>query len=155
MQDQTVAEVGFIGALPVKSQSAMLMPMTADGKINAWGLYCPGVGGAARAESPDSANSQFFLMRQTYPSLEKRYTAFGRVISGLETVRAIKVGEPVVDPDKMVKVQMLADMPAATRPKMRVIDPKSAWFKAEAASVVARMGADFTPCEIPIPAEVK
>ena len=155
VQDQTVAEVGFIGALPVKSQSAMLMPMTADGKINAWALYCPGVGGAARAESPDSANSQFFLMRQTYPSLEKRYTAYGRVISGLEVVRAIKAGEPVVDPDKMVKVQMLADMPAATRPKIRVIDPKSAWFKAEAASVIARMGADFTPCDIPIPVEVK
>ena len=155
VQDQTVAEVGFLGAMPVKSQSAMLMPMTADGKINAWGLFCPGVGGAARAEAPDTANSQFFLMRQNYPSLEKRYTAFGRVISGLEVVRAIKAGEPVVDPDKMTKVQMLADMPAATRPKVRVIDPKSAWFKAETASVLARMGADFSPCEIRIPVEVK
>jgi len=155
VQDQTVAEVGFIGALPVKSQSAMLMPMTADGKISAWGLYCPGVAGAARAEQPDTANSQFFLMRQTYPSLEKRYTAFGRVISGLEAVRAIKAGEPVVDPDKMVKAQMLADMPAATRPKVRVVDTRSAWFKAEAAATQARMGADFSPCDIRIPAEVK
>jgi peptidylprolyl isomerase len=155
VQDQTVAEVGFLGAMPVKSQSAMLMPMTADGKISAWGLYCPGVAGAARAESPDSANSQFFLMRQHYPSLEKRYTAFGRVISGLEVVRAIKVGEPVVDPDKMIKVQMLADMPAATRPKVRVIDTRSAWFKAEAASVQATMGADFSACDIKIPVEVK
>ncbi|WP_304188342.1 peptidylprolyl isomerase [Phenylobacterium aquaticum] len=154
--DQTVAEIGFIGALPVMTQSSMLMPMTADGKIAAWGLYCPGVAGMARAESPDSANSQFFLMRQAYPSLEKRYTAFGRVIAGEDAVRAIKVGEPVDAPqDKMTKAQMLADMPAATRPKIRVVDPTSAWFKAEVASVRARMGADFTACAIRIPSEVK
>lgn len=154
--DQTVAEVGFIGPMPVMTQSSMLMAMTADNKISGWALYCPGVAGAARAESPDSANSQFFFMRQAYPSLEKRYTAFGRVVSGLDVVRAIKVGEPVADPqDKMLKVQLLADMPAATRPKVRVIDPKGPWFKAEIANVRAKMGADFTACAIRIPSEVK
>jgi peptidylprolyl isomerase len=154
--DQTVAEVGFVGPLPVMTQSSMLMAMTADNTIAGWALYCPGVAGAARDETPDSANSQFFLMRQAYPSLEKRYTAFGRVVSGLDVVRAIKAGEPVAAPqDKMLKVQVLADMPAATRPKIRVIDPKSPWFKAEIASVRARMGADFTACAIRIPSEVK
>ncbi|HEX5378014.1 MAG TPA: peptidylprolyl isomerase [Phenylobacterium sp.] len=154
--DQTVAEIGFIGPLPVMTQSSMLMAMTADNRISAWALYCPGVAGAARDQNDDSANSQFFLMRQAYPSLEKRYTAFGRVISGLDVVRAIKVGEPVADPqDKMLKVQVLADMPAATRPKVRVIDPASPWFKAEIANVRASMGADFTACAIRIPSEVK
>ena len=154
--DQTVAEVGFIGPMPVMTQSSMLMAMTADNKISGWALYCPGIAGAARAESPDSANSQFFFMRQAYPSLEKRYTAFGRVVSGLDVVRAIKVGEPVADPqDKMLKVQLLADMPAAMRPKVRVIDPKGPWFKAEIANVRAKMGADFTACAIRIPSEVK
>jgi peptidylprolyl isomerase len=133
----------------------MLMPMTKDGKISGWGLYCPGVAGMARGESEGSANSQFFLMRQAYPSLEKRYTAFGRVISGLDVVRAIKVGEPVVDPDKMLKVRVMADIPAAERPQVRVIDPNSAWFKAEVASVRGAMGADFTACAIKIPSEVK
>ena len=47
-----------------------------------------GVAGMARSRLPDSANSQFFLMRQPYLSLDKRYTAFGRVISGLEAIRA-------------------------------------------------------------------
>lgn len=154
--DQTVAEVGFLGPLPVMTQSSMLMAMTTDNKISGWALYCPGVAGMARDETPDSANSQFFLMRQAYPSLEKRYTAFGRVVAGLDVVRAIKTGEPVADPqDKMLKVQVLADMPAATRPKVRVIDPKSPWFKAEVASVRAQMGADFTACAIKIPSEVK
>ena len=153
--DQTVAEIGFIGPLPVMTQSSMLMPMTKDGKISGWGLYCPGVAGMARGEAEASANSQFFLMRQAYPSLEKRYTAFGRVISGLEVVRAIKVGEPVTDPDKMLKVRVMADIPAAERPKVRVIDPASAWFKAEIANVRGEMGADFTACAIRIPSEVK
>lgn len=155
--DQTVSQTGFIKSLPVMSQAPMLMAMTADGKISAWPLYCPGVAGMARGENPDSANSQFFLMRQAYPSLEKRYTAWGRVISGLDVVRSIKLGEPVPDPqDRMDKVRILADMPAGERPKVvRVIDPKSPWFKAEVESVRASMGADFTPCAIRTPSEIK
>jgi peptidylprolyl isomerase len=110
--DQSVAEVGFVKSLPVMSQSMMLSAMTKDQKISAWGLYCPGVAGMARDENPDSANSQFFLMRAGYPALEKRYTAFGRVISGMDAVRAIKVGEPVADPqDRMERVRLLADLP--------------------------------------------
>jgi peptidylprolyl isomerase len=154
--DQAVAEIGFVGPLPVMTQSSQLMPMTADGRISGWALYCPGVAGMARGESPDSGNSQFFLMRQAYPSLEKRYTAFGRVISGLEVVRAIKAGEPVVAPqDLMTRVQVLADMPAGSRPKVKVIDPRSPWFTAEVARVRASRGADFTACAISIPSEVK
>lgn len=154
--DQTVSQIGFIKSLPVMSQSEMLMAMTADGKISAWPLYCPGVAAMARGQGEDSANSQFFLMRQAYPSLEKRYTGWGRVISGLEVVRAIKAGEPVAAPqDKMDKVRILSDIPAAERPKVRVIDPKSAWFKAEIDSTRARLGADFTACAIRIPSEVK
>jgi len=154
--DQAVAEIGFIGSLPVMTQSSQLMPMTADGRISGWALYCPGVAGMARGGSPDSANSQFFLMRQAYPSLEKRYTAFGRVIAGLDVVRAIKTGEPVDPPqDVMTRVQVLADMPAASRPRVRVIDPRSPWFAAEVARVRASRGADFTACAISIPSEVK
>ncbi len=154
--DQAVAEIGFIGPLPVMTQSSQLMPMTADGRISGWALFCPGVAGMARGGAPDSANSQFFLMRQAYPSLEKRYTAFGRVISGLDVVRAIKTGEPVDPPqDTMTKVQVLADMPPGSRPKVRVIDPRSPWFAAEVARVRAGLGADFTACAISIPSEVK
>lgn len=154
--DQGVAEAGFIKSLPVMTQSSMLMAMTNDGKVSGWGLFCPGVAGMARASAPDSANSQFFLMRHAYPSLDKRYTAFGRVISGLSVVRAIKVGEPVEEPmDRMERVRVLADLPEAERPKVRVIDPAGAWFKSEIARVRAARGADFTACDIDIPAEVK
>jgi peptidylprolyl isomerase len=154
--DQAVAEVGFIKSLPVMSQSMMLAAMTKDQKVSAWALYCPGVAGAARDSNEDSANSQFFLMRAGYPSLEKRYTAWGRVIAGQDVVRAIKVGEPVEPPmDYMERVRLLADLPEAERPKVRVIDPKGAWFKNELERKRTMKGADFSACDVEIPAEVK
>jgi peptidylprolyl isomerase len=154
--DQTVAEIGFLKSLPVESQSMALSAMTKDQKVTAWGLYCQGVMGMARDDNPDSGNSQFFLMRYPYPSLERKYTAWGRVISGLDVVRAIKAGEPVEDPqDRMERVRLLADLPEASRPKVRVIDTSGPWFKAEIGRVRAAKGADFTACDIDIPAEVK
>lgn len=154
--DQTVAEIGFIKSLPVMSQSMMLAPMTKDQKVSAWGLFCQGVLGMARDSDPGSANSQFFLMRGPFPSLERNYTAIGRVISGQEAVNAIKLGEPVPDPqDYMEHVRVLADMPEKDRPKVRVIDPQGAWFKAEIARVRALKGADFTACDVQIPVEVR
>jgi len=154
--DQSVAEVGFVKSLPVMSQSMMLAAMTKDQKVSAWGLFCPGVAGMARDDNPDSGNSQFFLMRAGYPALEKRYTAFGRVISGMDVVLAIKVGEPVPDPqDRMERVRLLADLAEKDRPKVRVIDPKGPWFKAEIARARALKGADFSACDVEIPVEVK
>lgn len=154
--DQVVAEVGFVKSLPVMTQSMTLAPLTRDNKISGWALYCPGVAGMARGQEEASANSQFFLMRAGYPSLEKRYTAWGRVIAGQEVVTAIKVGEPVSPPqDRMERVRVLSDLPQAERPKIRVIDPASAWFKAEIARVRAARGADFSACDVNIPVEVK
>jgi len=156
VDDQSVAEIGFIGPVPVTSQSSMLMPMTADGKVTASAFFCPGVAGMARGSEPDSANSQFFLMRENYPKLEKRYTVWGRVISGLEVVRALKTGEPVDPPqDRMEKVRLLADMPANDRPQVRVIDPNGAWFKAEIARNKALNDGSVSPCGVNIPVDVK
>ena len=154
--DQSVAEVGFIKSLPVATQSMMLAPMTKDGKVSGFAFYCPGVAGAARGEEPNSANSQFFLMRAGYPSLEKRYTAWGRVISGQGAVTQIKTGEPVEDPqDKMLTLRVLSDMPEKDRPKIRVIDPAGKWFKAEVARAQVAGGTSFTACDVNIPVEVK
>jgi peptidylprolyl isomerase len=148
------ADPGFSRTLPVATQPDDLMIMTADKKVAAWGLYCPGVAGMARGEDNDSANSQFFLMRQPYPSLEKRYTAWGRVIDGLSVVRAIKVGEPVVDPDRMTRVRILADIPAAERPTVRVMDTGGPAFRALVQRTRTARGADFSPCDIEIPVQV-
>jgi peptidylprolyl isomerase len=154
--DRTVDETGFIRSLPVVSQSMMLAPLTKDGQVQAWGTFCPGVAGAARADDPNSANSQFFLMRAARSALDKRYAAFGRVIAGQDVVDAIKTGEPVPEPqDRMTRVRLASDLPAAERPQVRIIDPASPWFKAAMAAQVAARGAGFTACDVDIPAEVK
>ena len=69
-----------------------------------------GVLGMARSQSPNSANSQFFIMFAPAPHLNGQYTVFGRVTSGMEHVDAIKKGEralngQVQDPDKIVKMR--------------------------------------------------
>ncbi|WP_414695405.1 peptidylprolyl isomerase [Phenylobacterium sp.] len=154
--DQSVAEIGFVRSLPVMTQSMMLAPMTRDQKVTGWALYCPGVAGMARGQEEASANSQFFLMRAAYPSLEKRYTAWGRVIAGQDVVNSIKTGEPVEPPqDWMNTVRLLSDIPATERPTVRVVDTKGAWFKREIERVRAARGADFSACDVSIPAEVK
>lgn len=153
--DQSVAEVGFIKSLPVATQSMMLAPLTRDGRIAGYGLFCPGVAGAARGQEEDSANSQFFLMRANYPMLERRYAAWGRAISGQAAVMAIKTGEPVAEPqDRMDRVRLLSDIPEKERPKIRVIDPAGPWFKAEIARTRTAKGADFSACDVNIPVEV-
>jgi peptidylprolyl isomerase len=110
----------------------------------------------ARAEDPNSNNSQFFLMRDVNKNLEQKYTAWGRVISGQDVVLAIKTGEPVADPqDRMERVRLLSDMPAKDRPKIRILDPKGPWLKAEAARLKLEKGIVFSACDVNIPVEVK
>ena len=62
----------------------------------------------ARAQNPDSGDSQFFICFDDATFLDKQYTAWGKVIEGMENVDKIKRGEPVRDPDKIVKASMAA-----------------------------------------------
>jgi len=72
-----------------------------------------GVAGMARSQSPNSANSQFFIMLEAGHFLNNQYTVWGRVISGMEFVDNIKLGVSgsgaVTDPDRMIKVRVAAD----------------------------------------------
>jgi peptidylprolyl isomerase len=61
-----------------------------------------GICSMARAASPDSANSQFFICLADSRFLDKNYTVWGQVTSGMENVDKIKKGEPVKDPDKII-----------------------------------------------------
>jgi len=56
----------------------------------------------ARSASPDSANSQFFIMFAPNPALDGDYTVIGRVISGMDVVDRIAPGEPPAEPTKIV-----------------------------------------------------
>src|ERR1700722_9672303 len=68
----------------------------------------------ARTSDPNSADSQFFIMFDAAPSLDRQYSVWGRVVSGMEFVDAIKKGESarngsVSNPDRIVKMQVAAD----------------------------------------------
>ena len=64
---------------------------------------------AARSADPDSANSQFFICFQSSPHLDRQYSAFGKVIKGMEFVDMIKKGDPnsgaVSNPDKIISIR--------------------------------------------------
>ncbi len=60
----------------------------------------------ARAANPDSGDSQFFICFADAPFLNGQYTVWGQVTSGMENVDKIKRGEPVINPDKIVKAEI-------------------------------------------------
>ena len=152
---RAATDLGFIGVMPVRSHPEMQMMVTADGKAPAWGLFCAGVAGMARGEPKNSANSQFFLMRDTRHDLDLKYTPFGRVISGLDVVRKIKAGEPVAEPqDHMTSVRLLSDLPEAERPQVQVMDTRGPAFRALVDATKAARGASFDICDVEIPAKV-
>ncbi|MDX1975698.1 MAG: peptidylprolyl isomerase [Rickettsiales bacterium] len=73
-----------------------------------------GVVSMARAASPDSADSQFFIVLADSNYLDGQYTVWGKVVSGMEFVDKIKKGNrynngSVTDPDKVIKLQVAAD----------------------------------------------
>jgi peptidylprolyl isomerase len=77
------------------------------------GHFVRGTLGMARAQDPDSADSQFFICFAPSPFLDGKYTIFGQVTSGMEFVDAIKRGTGangmVVNPDKIVQMQVASD----------------------------------------------
>jgi peptidylprolyl isomerase len=72
-----------------------------------------GTVGLARANDPDSGDSQFFICFKPAPFLDGKYAIFGQVVSGMEAIDAIKKGDPgsgaVQNPDRIVRMQVAAD----------------------------------------------
>jgi peptidylprolyl isomerase len=64
----------------------------------------------ARAQSPDSGDSQFFICFADAPFLNGQYSVWGEVTAGMENVDKIKRGEPVANPDRIVKARMAAEV---------------------------------------------
>lgn len=64
----------------------------------------------ARAQNPDSGNSQFFICFGDARFLDRQYTVWGAVIEGMENVDLFKRGEPVREPDKIVTMRVAADL---------------------------------------------
>jgi cyclophilin family peptidyl-prolyl cis-trans isomerase len=69
-----------------------------------------GICSMARSQSPDSANSQFFIVFDDASFLNRQYTVWGQVIEGMDNVDKIKRGEPVQNPDKITSMKVAADV---------------------------------------------
>jgi cyclophilin family peptidyl-prolyl cis-trans isomerase len=72
--------------------------------------FVRGTIGMARTQDPNSGDSQFFIMFAPAPHLNGQYTVWGKVIEGMQFVDKIKPGEPPSNPDKIVKMQVAADV---------------------------------------------
>jgi len=151
--------LGFAGSMPVFTQPDAQMMVTADFKTAAQALFCPGVLGMARGQDPHSANSQFFIMTGSNEGLNGLYAPFGRVLAGLDVVRALKPGVEaangrVEDPDLMTRARTAAALPERQRPVVRVRTTSSPAFTAMVEQVRTERGARFTVCDIQPIAEV-
>ena len=121
---RTLANQGFYDGLKFHRVIDGFMAQTGDPRGNGTGgsdlpdlkaefndvSFLRGVVGMARAQNPDSANSQFFIMFAEGTFLDGQYTVFGRVTKGMEFVDAIKKGSraangAVSDPDSIVKMR--------------------------------------------------
>jgi peptidylprolyl isomerase len=74
------------------------------------GKHLRGTCSMARAQDPNSGDSQFFICFDNASFLDGQYTVWGQVLSGMENVDKIKRGEPVVNPDKIVSLKVAADL---------------------------------------------
>jgi cyclophilin family peptidyl-prolyl cis-trans isomerase len=150
---------GILGSLPIQTQPDAQMFVTADMKVDAGGLFCPGVMGMARSADPNSANSQFYLMMGANPNLNGTYTTFGRVVDGLDVVKSLNAGSDdadgaVANPDLMNKVQMASAIPEARRPVVKVLLPTSPAFVQRYEATRARLGLNFGICDVETPSIV-
>ncbi|OQW60542.1 MAG: hypothetical protein A4S17_10420 [Proteobacteria bacterium HN_bin10] len=152
--EQNRARLGFYKALPIESQPDAQMQVTADGRVAANALHCQGVVSMARGSELNSANSQFFIMRQPNTSLDKRYSIFGRVVWGQQAVMQLAVGNPPPVPDRMIAVRIAADLPESERAPIFVLRTDGPRFRDLIEDTRRERRADFSVCDVDIPARV-
>lgn len=115
---------GYIKGFPIKTQSEFLASYTEAKTVESWMLHCPGTVSTARTDDPNSASTQFFMMRYTSTDLDKRYTPWGRVVAGQDVVMSIEKGDPetgAVDrPDILVSAKIAEDIDEDKRPRVLV-----------------------------------
>ncbi|RIJ20452.1 peptidylprolyl isomerase [Henriciella barbarensis] len=119
------ATQGLYMGFPMGTQAQFLAELTGDAAVERWIPHCAGVVSTARTGDPNSANSQFFLMRHQGDHLDKQYTAWGRVVDGFDVVRSIKhgpagTGVPINNPDQLTRAYMVSDLPEGEQPQVFV-----------------------------------
>lgn len=150
------ADAGFIDGFKVASQPQALAMMTADGKVQAWQLHCPGAVAAARlGNNINSANAEFYITMGYPENLDKNYTVWGRVRAGLKSVFKIKRGEPPMPPDLIEMFALVSEMDAAIAPNVWVMNTESSAFVAYLEGLRNEAGTMPDICDIEVPVIVR
>jgi peptidylprolyl isomerase len=162
---------GFFHGMPVVTQPIAQAAIRADGRVETWLSHCAGVASTARNGSPDpaedrtlwnSADSQFFLMRYSAqldgtPNtfLDQSYTAWGRVVGGLDVVRAMNVGTVGqtrgFEPDSIIATKVVGDLPEAEQPQVWVMREDGPAFAELIASLADENGQPPDVCDVEVP----
>lgn len=131
----------FIGSLPVARQQS-----ARPGQ--AWTAFCPGVAGLAHDDRPNSGESQIFFMTVHAQNLESTFTAWGRVVVGMEVIAALAPGEPPAAPDRVITAHIAADLPPAERPTLQVLNPAGPTVTRQIRDLVRARNMSADPCEV-------
>ena len=143
---------GFIGTVPIQSLPLRDANKNGQAALRSWGAHCPGVAGMGRDEARDSANSELYFMLDAYRPLDRDYTVFGRVVSGMDVLLSLQHGEPPAHPDVMQTVRIMADIPESSRPAIKV--PSDTAMSKMIAQTREEIGADFSVCDVRIPSKM-
>lgn len=116
--DENRAIEGYFKGLPIRTQSKWMAELNKDGLVESSIQHCQGVVSAARlGNDENSANAQFFLLRAHSDWLDREYSPWGRIVDGQDAVQALKIGEPVVNPDILTRAYIVGDQPEAEQIK--------------------------------------
>ena len=154
-------DVGFYKAFPVATKPSGQAVLTDDQKVEAWGLHCSGVTSMARSTNPNSANSQFFLMRGTAGWLDQNYSIWGNTVYGREHLTKFKVGTKGETagfvPDQMNRVRVGSDLPASEQLNIQVLrtnGKKAKAFRRFIETQKTEAGSYKDICEVEIPSRL-
>ncbi len=156
-RDRIAPRLGYVDGMPAAAQPETLRSFLTAREVGLWPVHCPGVMSMARATDPNSANSQFFLMiGDSRLNLDRRYTAWGWIVDGFEASRRIVRGEPPNRPTPIIRMRIAADVPAAEREDIRVLNTSSETFKEYLNLTGAVDGKGYVKdiCEIRVPVKV-
>lgn len=149
--------LGYYDGMLIQSRPESMALMMADKAIDSWVIHCQGVTSMARADAPNSADTQFFLMRQPQIALDASYTVWGRVLVGLDIVRAIKAGPDATDgrmppeaADRLIRAELLSDVDPSDRPMIYVQYTNGTAYKTTVEQLT--FSNPVTACQAPSPA---
>ncbi|MBC3881233.1 peptidylprolyl isomerase [Undibacterium sp. LX40W] len=151
-QNSSDASAGFIGSVPFQALPVTEATQKSNGALRSWGAHCTGVAGMGRNEPRDSANSELYFMLDASRRLDRDYTVFGRVVIGLDVLLSIQHGEPPASPDMMKQARILSDIPEKERPQVLVAS--DATMRQLIDQTRQKKGADFSVCDVEIPAKL-